>query len=260
MLQLTNQLLSTTLVGSKASPAKVGSKIGIKLTAQQVYGLKMWRDGLVKISVTAEEIDLAYADCTASSCMKGEKVGEYYSKAGVVCIHTPNARALVNPEDRLFYKVYGADHAPLSALLELCGYIRTEEWLPCDMDTRLLVKKTKKVLAPYVVSSLTQVWYTEREVDCYYLKQQGVKGFKQPVLQRRTRKFVDIALKEKEIFVWERDDKMYIPYVDGDTAQRPPTRKQEEGEWDEVIVPFRAKVIKGAKQALRNGKKIKLAA
>ena len=48
---------------------------------------------------------------------------------------------------------------------------------------------------------------------------------------------------------------MYIPYVDGDTAQRPRPTK----EW-ELVVPFRAKVLANAKKALRKGKKIKLAA
>lgn len=299
MLQLTNQLLSAAILGNKASPAKAAKKIGIELTAQQIYGLKLLRDGLVNTAVTEGEINLVYTECTASSCMKSKRVGGYYSKAGVVCIHTQNARALVNPEGKLFYKVYGEDHASLSSLLELCGYVHTKEWLPHDIDTRLLIKKTKKVFVPYVVSSLTQVWYTERETDCCYRRQQWVvwgfnpdnlmeekvvhhhtsegipdelrtshkrlvssvrdwgSSFKQPVLQRRTRKFVDVAMKEKEIYVWEKDNTMYVPYVDGDTAQRPSPSPKEE--W-ELVVPFRAKVLANAKKALRKGKKIKLAA
>lgn len=87
---------------------------------------------------TAEDIQSIYDnDSYGKSCMsldgcysaRGRMVGRFYNKYNIKLAIIDGARALINPINNSFYKVYGENWYILKALLSLLGFKNTDTWL-----------------------------------------------------------------------------------------------------------------------------------
>lgn len=91
-----------------------------------------------KILGTSEEIQAIYDnDFYGTSCMsldgcysaRGRMVGKFYNKYNIKLAVIDGARALINPINKSFYKVYGKNWYALKALLIILGFIEASNWL-----------------------------------------------------------------------------------------------------------------------------------
>lgn len=91
-----------------------------------------------KILGTSEEIQAIYDnDFYGTSCMsldgcysaRGRMVGKFYNKYNIKLAVIDGARALINPINNSFYKVYGKNWYILKALLIILGFIEASNWL-----------------------------------------------------------------------------------------------------------------------------------
>lgn len=92
-------------------PVKAALKLGADVqTAQLVASLQL--------AISAEEVDIVYADERTRSCMVGASVGKFYHAHGVGVIHAPNYRRLVGLETGVLApRGYGFHGAKVDDLL-----------------------------------------------------------------------------------------------------------------------------------------------
>ena len=110
------------------------------------------------LAVTSEEINAVYSSYETDSCMRGFPVGEFYQKLEVQCAYISGARALINPEDKTFFCVYGPKHYILQSILTLMGFSCTSSWLNNKRDdVKELISITKISSIPYIDGDLEEL-------------------------------------------------------------------------------------------------------
>ena len=120
----------------------------------------------ISVSSTPAEIDMCYE--TINSCMNGKPVGEFYHSLGIVCIHIPDARALVNPTDNSFYVVYGKNHYILESILILMGLTCKKSWLDSiESSVASIVKAGTCSFIPYIDGNLNHYGLREGTEDIF---------------------------------------------------------------------------------------------
>ena len=120
----------------------------------------------ISIAITGDEINRCYN--SINSCMNGKPVGEFYHSLGIVCIHIPDARALVNPTDNSFYVVYGKNHYILESILILMGLTCKKSWLDSiESSVASIVKAGTCSFIPYIDGNLNHYGLREGTEDIF---------------------------------------------------------------------------------------------
>lgn len=110
----------------------------------------------LKLATTAEEINFAYDQPYALSCMAGEPVGDYYEINNIFCLYNDFYRVLYNPDTHVFCRSYGIKAHLIEPLLQEFyefsreNFIRHREVVSSRLvkvkdATKTVVYPTKKV-------------------------------------------------------------------------------------------------------------------
>lgn len=90
---------------------------------------------VLKLATTAEEINLAYSQEGARSCMTGELVGTFYASNKIQCIWSPNFRVLYNPTTKVACgSSYGFHRDILRPLLKKHLEMNSDSFLECQEE------------------------------------------------------------------------------------------------------------------------------
>lgn len=97
----------------------------------------------LQIAITAEDINYAYTQKNALSCMSNELVGAYYELNNISCLWTPNFRVLYNQDSKTFLgRSYGTHRDIILELLQqhykvsLSDFLKSENKLKEIIVTR----------------------------------------------------------------------------------------------------------------------------
>jgi len=215
-------------------------KLGLKPTDSSWEGRILENDldtcETLSFAATAEEINEVYRQ-VGRSCMRNKEVGGFYSSIGVECAVISGARALVSPQEKTFYRVYGENHYALRSLLILLGYKESIRWLSDTqivlieeirnkviiLDSEIedyLVHVRKTCSLPYIEELIEQALYdlsiAESE-EGVVLERPGhflQLSIEENLVEIRGKEY-ELPLKYSPYWVSYRKEQFYMPSVDG---------------------------------------------